>query len=70
MPRRVIQILLVLLGGPALAFLIVLLGCEGSAPLGTMCGHNILTSLVLITLAAWFVLSVAVSLLNGLREER
>jgi len=69
MRRRSLQVLSVLIAGPLLGFLLLLAGCGGPSPaFGTMCGHNILGSLAAITLAAWFVLAVCVSLYNGLKE--
>jgi hypothetical protein len=62
------QVLAVLVTGPLLAFLLLFAGCDGQTPaLGTMCGHNIFGSLVVVTLAAWFVLTICLSLYNGLK---
>ena len=68
MLRRIAQTLLVLLGGPLVAFGVLFVGCEGSEPVfGVACGHNILPSLVLGTIGAWFVLGTLVALLNGMK---
>lgn len=68
MSRRIIQVCAVLLGGPLLAFGLVFAGCDGAAPvLGEKCGHNIIGTVVIVTLACWFVLAICVSLANGLR---
>jgi hypothetical protein len=70
MLHRTLQFILVAIGGPLLAFVLVFAGCEGASPvLGTMCGHNILGSLVAFTLGAWLVLGICVSLYNGLRAK-
>jgi hypothetical protein len=69
MLRRAVEIFVVLFGGLLFAFGAVFAGCDGPAPrLGDMCGHNILGSLAVFTLAGWFVLAVAVSLFNALRR--
>ena len=70
MLRKFIRGLLFLLVGPASAFAIVFTGCEGSSPpLGTLCGHNIVLSLVAFTLASWFVLANEISLFHILRNK-
>ncbi|MCU0869899.1 MAG: hypothetical protein MUF30_09910 [Burkholderiales bacterium] len=57
------------LAGFVLAFLALFLDCGGSRPFfGEMCGHNILPSLVVLTLGAWFVLGSAVALFRSLRD--
>lgn len=56
--------------GPILAFAILFAGCNGPAPVfGVMCGHNILVSLVLFTLAAWFVIASVNALIQALRRK-
>jgi len=67
--RKLAKRVLILLGGPLIAFAVLFAGCEGEHPaLGVMCGHNILMSLVLFTVVAWLVLgtiSVLVGVFRG-----
>jgi len=69
MRRKFAKVVALLLAGPALAFVVLFAGCEGPNPLfGVMCGHNILVSLIVFTLAAWFVLAMAVTVIQSLRN--
>ena len=69
--RRIVQAALVLAGGVMIAFGVMTLGCGGSSPpLGTMCGHNLVLSLLVVAVASWFVLALVVVLANELREKR
>ena len=65
----VVKVLAILVTGPVLAFGVLAIGCNGASPaLGTLCGHNSLLSLVVLTLAAWCILAtvnVGVSALRG-----
>ncbi len=55
--------------GPTLAYGVLALGCGGGNPaLGVACGHNILISLVGLTLAFWFVLVMAFSVRSALKN--
>ena len=63
MLRTVLTTIAIGLGGFAFAFVVLLVGYEGSSPFfGVLCGHNILPSLVGFTIGAWFVLGSAVVL--------
>lgn len=56
--------------GPALAFLLLMSGCEGVDPFfGEMCGHNVLPSLVMLSVLFWFVLAMASTLFTALRNK-
>jgi hypothetical protein len=69
MLRTILMVIAVGIGGFALAFVVLFLGCEGSAPFfGVMCGHNILPSLIGLTIGAWFVLGSAVVLVRTLHN--
>jgi hypothetical protein len=69
MLRTILMAIAVGIGGFALAFVVLFLGCEGSDPFfGVMCGHNILPSLIGLTIGAWFVLGSAVVLVRSLRN--
>ena len=71
MLRRVLQGLLVFVGGIVAAIEIVGIGCDGPSPaLGTICGHNMGLWLVVLALASWFVLTMVVVLINDLRANR
>jgi hypothetical protein len=55
----------VIVGGPALAFFVLFSGCDGPSPMfGTMCGHNILISLIGFTILAWLLLAVCAALFS------
>jgi hypothetical protein len=65
---KVAKRILIFLGGPLIAFAVLFAGCEGEhPPLGVMCGHNILMSLVLFTFAAWLVLGTIAVLVGVVR---
>lgn len=67
MRRTILITVLVFVSGFALAFFGLFLGCEGSSPtFGVMCGHNILPSLVGLTLVAWLVLGVLAVLIRSI----
>ena len=69
MLRTALLALGVLVGGPAVALLILALGCNGaSPPLGTACGHNLPISLAAFSLAAWVVLAVCIALVRIIRN--
>ncbi len=62
------QVLAVFFGGLLFAFGAIFVGCDGPVPrLGDMCGHNILGSLAVVTLASWFGLAVALMLFRVMR---
>lgn len=70
MLRTILMVIAVGIGGFALAFVVLFLGCEGSTPFfGVMCGHNIFPSLIGLTIGAWFVLGSAVVLVRTLRNK-
>ena len=59
----------VLVAGPALAFSVLALGCNGSDPaLGVACGHNFIISLVGFTVAVWLVLIMALSVRSAMKN--
>ena len=69
--RRFVIAILVFASGIAIAYAVVSAGCVGAAPpLGTMCGHNALGSVVIVTLASWFVLGIAAVGYESLRTKR
>jgi hypothetical protein len=66
MYKRIFQFLIVLLGGPAMALGVIYIACRNAASsVNSMCGHNLVGGMFVLTLASWFVLAVAVSLFNG-----
>jgi hypothetical protein len=68
--RKIAKIAALLIAGPVLAFLVLLAGCGGSEPFfGTMCGHNILVSVVAFTLAAWFIFAMGNAVIRSLRNK-
>jgi hypothetical protein len=70
MLRTILTVVAVGIGGFALAFVVLFLGCDGPNPFfGVMCGHNILPSLVGLTIGAWFVLGSLAVLLRALRNK-
>ena len=70
MLRKAALVLAILIGGAALAFFILFAGCEGSSPIfGSMCGHNIVPSLFVLTLVSWFVLGSFAVLVRSLRDK-
>lgn len=70
MLRAIVTTIGVGIGGFALAFFVLFLGCDGPSPaFGVMCGHNILPSLVGLTIGAWFVLGSALALVRSLRNK-
>lgn len=67
---KIAKIAALVLAGPTLAFAVLFAGCEGPAPaLGVMCGHNVLVSLVVFTLAFWAVLASVSALVQSLRRK-
>ena len=65
----VIKGIAVFIGGPAIAFAIISLGCGGADPaLGVACGHNAIISLVGLTLAIWLVLIMALSYRSAMKN--
>lgn len=67
---KIAKVAALCLAGPALAFGVLFAGCEGRAPaFGVMCGHNVFISLVVLTLAAWFVLASVSVLFQVLRRK-
>ena len=51
-------VLAVIIGAPALSFLVEIIGCVGREPLfGVMCGHNAVYVVGPLTVILWFVLS-------------
>jgi hypothetical protein len=70
MLRKIAKLAVLLVAGPVLAFLILLTGCGGSDPFfGVMCGHNILTSVVMLTFAAWFVIAMGSAVVRSLHNK-
>ena len=65
MLRRAVAFVVVLLGGPALAYGTLHLGCGESQLLGVACGHNAPISFVGLVLAGWVLLGAAVALLSA-----
>jgi hypothetical protein len=60
----------VLLLGPALAFGMLAIGCSGDSPaLGVACGHNAVVSLVGLSVAFWFILTMALSVRSALKNK-
>jgi hypothetical protein len=56
----------VLIAGPALAFVIVALGCGGASPLlGVFCGHNSYIPLAGFTVALWVGAAFFASFFSG-----
>ena len=69
MLRTALLALGVVFGGPAVALLVIALGCNGASPaLGTACGHNLPISLAAFSVAAWFVLAVCVTLIRIIKN--
>ena len=62
---RTVTVLLVFLGGPALAFATLFLGCGDSQLLGVACGHNMPISFVGFVFAAWVFLGAAAAMLSA-----
>jgi hypothetical protein len=61
--------LLVLLGGPVLAFIVLFLGCfDPMQLLGVACGHNFPLSLVLFTIGSWLLLAVGVAIFSAIQD--
>ena len=59
----------VLVAGPAVAFALLSVGCQGSDPaLGVACGHNAILSLVGLTVAIWFVLVMGLSVWSAMKN--
>ena len=64
-----VRSLAVLLGSPALSFLVLLFGCfDPWQLLGVMCGHNFPLSLLIFSVIGWFVLGVGAVLVASWRE--
>jgi len=69
--RSVLRGFAIFVAGPLIAFGVLFLGCEGPSPaFGSACGHNIIISLVALTLACWFVLVMAASVVSAIRNKR
>ena len=65
-----LKIAVFILAGPAAAVAVLFIGCEGpNASLGVMCGHNAPMSLLVLTLAAWFLLGTALAVVQMLRSK-
>jgi hypothetical protein len=69
MLRGLLKVVLVLFAGPLLAIGTLSLGCLGSdPPLGMVCGHNAPLSFVALTLGAWLVIVVVLSIRSAKRQ--
>ena len=70
MLRSVLRGVAIFIAGPLIAFTVLFLGCEGAPSFfGNACGHNIIVSLVALTLACWFVLVMAASVVSAVRDK-
>ena len=66
---RALVIIGIIIVGVGIAFGIVALGCVGEHPaLGTMCGHNLFGSIIVLSFAAWFVLGTLVVGIRAIRN--
>ena len=67
---KIAKVVALFLAGPTLAFVVLFAGCEGPASaFGVMCGHNVLYSLVSLTLVVWFVLATVTALIQALHRK-
>ena len=66
MRLKVLLAIMAFLGGPSLALAVLTIACGRNSSVGVMCGHNVGTSVIGLTLFFWFVLACLAALIHSL----
>lgn len=70
MLRAIVTVVGILVAGVAIAFGLAYLGCIGAnPPFASVCGHNVFGAILVLSIAAWFVLGTIVVGIRAYRND-